>query len=768
MKTGGVDIGALIASLNMDISEFEDALNQVKNDLDNAGKVVKTKTDQIASEFDKVGKKMQSMGKKMSLFVTAPLVAAGAASFKYASDLNENMNKVDVAFGASADEVKKWSKTTLESFGIAQVTALEMAGLFGDMATSMGLTREAAADMSKSLVGLAGDLASFKNIDIAQAQTALAGIFTGETESLKRLGIVMTEAALSSYLMAQGSKKALDEMTQAEKVMTRYNYVLSVTTNAQGDFLRTSDGAANQMRIFKESLKEVGTTFGELFLPIITPFIKGINDILKWVKNLNEEQRRWVVTTAAVVAAIGPVVWIIGKLVSGVGLAIQIFIKLRAVILAIRTAMLALSTAMATNPIGALLLVLGAAAGALLLFTSRTKSAEDAQWKLGDAVKDVNDQLAEQIANAIFGGVQDDWIETTNGVYKGVKILEKSIEDMKSALTKLSSQELYAVQSFLQNKLTQSIREAANETDDLQKSLLNQDITTYKRNLELVNAELQKFASTSTITAKNINVNMSKAKPLGNLQLPTQTVTGNLAITPDTTGMKDLPMMKTVMDDYTKSLEGAATASRIFGSQYDYIGVQLDITGQAIDQLINLGFKETDSVLENLILTWKKLDKQMEKSKKSFIDWNEISTNVASEVGTAFMNMAMEGEWAIGKLIKAMLAQITAQLISKMLASLPFPANIILAGTAGAVAGTLFAQIPEFADGGLIYGPTIGKMGEYPGAATNPEVVAPLNTLRDIIREEVGGMNGTVEFIITGDKLVGVLDNYGIKRRRFV
>ena len=126
-----------------------------------------------------------------------------------------------------------------------------MAALFGDMATSMGYSQDAAAQMSMALVNLAADLASFKNIGIDQASTALKSIFTGETESLKELGVVMTQANLEAYALAEGYTTAYTAMDQAQQVAVRYQYVLANTQNAQGDFARTSDSTANQLRIFR-------------------------------------------------------------------------------------------------------------------------------------------------------------------------------------------------------------------------------------------------------------------------------------------------------------------------------------------------------------------------------------------------------------------------------------------------------------------------------------------------------------------------------------
>lgn len=220
--------------------------------------------------------------------IGAALLAAGAASFKLASDLNESMNKVDVAFKNSAGEVEAWSETTLENIGVAQGTALDMAAGFGDMATSMGISTDKAADMSTALVNLGGDMASFKNISVDIANTALTGVFTGETESLKQLGIVMTQANLQEYALSQGISKKLEAMNQAELVMLRYNYVLSVTENAQGDFARTHDEAANQMRIFAEGVKELAAAIGQHLVPLITPMIAKANEIIKQLIEMAE------------------------------------------------------------------------------------------------------------------------------------------------------------------------------------------------------------------------------------------------------------------------------------------------------------------------------------------------------------------------------------------------------------------------------------------------------------------------------------------------
>lgn len=301
------NVGSIHYELGLDTSKFDKAM---------AGIGAKTKA---------VGEKMSSVGKSMTVGLTLPIVAGAALAVKAASDLNENINKVGVAFKKNSKEVINWSKTSIKAMGLAQSSALDAASLFGDMATSMGLNTKEAAKMSMKLTQLGADLASFKNISFAEAQTALAGVFTGETESLKRLGIVMTETNLLEYAKAQGIKKTIQEMTQAEKVQLRYKYVMEKTTNAQGDFIRTGGGTANQIRITQEKFKELSATLGQRLLPFANRVLAALQGFMDKISNLTPKQQDWLLKILATVAAIGPLLIVMGKLVTAVGALIPLF-----------------------------------------------------------------------------------------------------------------------------------------------------------------------------------------------------------------------------------------------------------------------------------------------------------------------------------------------------------------------------------------------------------------------------------------------------------
>lgn len=288
-------LGQMVVELGIDSDKLKAGLDKVKSVISKAG-------DGLAS----VGDKMKGIGANLSASLTLPIVGAGVAAVKLASDFEESLNKVDVAFKSNSKEIKDWSNTTLKSFGIAQGTALDMAALFGDMATGMGLNTGESAKMAKSLVGLAGDLSSFKNIKIDVAETALKSIFTGETESLKELGIVMTEANLKAWALSKGITGNISKMTEAEKVQLRYAFVMDKTKNAQGDFARTQGGAANQMRIFQESMKQLGQQLGSTILPYVTKAVTFINGLVTSFGSLSPAIKKIVVIGALLVAVIGP------------------------------------------------------------------------------------------------------------------------------------------------------------------------------------------------------------------------------------------------------------------------------------------------------------------------------------------------------------------------------------------------------------------------------------------------------------------------------
>lgn len=228
----------------------------------------------------------------------------------YASDLAEVQNVVDVTFGSATEAINSWSKECLAAYGMNEVSAKRYAGTIGAMLKSSGLAGDAIVDMSKDMVGLAGDMASFYNLDLETAFEKIRSGISGETEPLKQLGINMSVANLEAYALSQGITTAYNEMSQAEQVMLRYNYLMSTTADAQGDFARTQDSYANQTRLLSESWLEFTGVMAEQLLPVLTTIVSWLNNIVAFLTE-NADMVSAVLVGLATTVGILAVAWVV-------------------------------------------------------------------------------------------------------------------------------------------------------------------------------------------------------------------------------------------------------------------------------------------------------------------------------------------------------------------------------------------------------------------------------------------------------------------------
>lgn len=234
---------------------------------------------------------IQGMAKKAgaalaAAFAVKKIIDFGALCIELGSDLAEVQNVVDVTFPQMSKQVDAFAQKAAGSFGLSETMAKKFTGTFGAMAKAFGFNEQAAYEMSTALTGLAGDVASFYNISQDEAYTKLKSVFTGETESLKDLGIVMTQSALDSFALANGFGKTTAKMSEAEKVALRYKFVTEQLTTASGDFIRTSDGWANQVRILQLQFDSLKATIGQGLINVLTPVIKVINLIISKLMSL--------------------------------------------------------------------------------------------------------------------------------------------------------------------------------------------------------------------------------------------------------------------------------------------------------------------------------------------------------------------------------------------------------------------------------------------------------------------------------------------------
>lgn len=213
-------------------------------------------------------------------FGVTSLVAFGKQAVQIASDLTEVQNVVETAFGAMSSQVDAWAQNSIKQFGMSELSAKRMASTYMAMNAGIGLNGQGAADMAMRTAERAADISSFYNKSIDESDTMLKSIWTGETESLKQIGVVMTQTNLDAYALANGFGKTTQQMTQSEQVMLRYQYVMNQTRLAAGDFVKTQDGWANQTRILSEQWKQFLGIIGQGLIQVLTPALKYLNQLL--------------------------------------------------------------------------------------------------------------------------------------------------------------------------------------------------------------------------------------------------------------------------------------------------------------------------------------------------------------------------------------------------------------------------------------------------------------------------------------------------------
>ena len=255
--------GSVIIDTRMDTTSVQNGVSAIKQSFNGLGSAVK-----------KIGLLIGGA------FAVGKLVQFGKECVELGSNLAEVQNVVDVTFTTMSDKVNEFAKNAMTSAGLSETMAKQYVGTFGAMSKSFGFSEAQAYDMSTALTQLTGDVASFYNISQDLAYIKLKSVFTGETETLKDLGVVMSQSALDQYALANGYGKTTSEMTEQEKVALRLAFVQKQLSAASGDFIRTSDSWANQVRVMQLQLQSLKATVGQGLINIFTPVLKVINILL--------------------------------------------------------------------------------------------------------------------------------------------------------------------------------------------------------------------------------------------------------------------------------------------------------------------------------------------------------------------------------------------------------------------------------------------------------------------------------------------------------
>lgn len=312
------------------ISENTIRMTQALAQLASAGGKVSTATNTISSAFNKLssvgGKTLSAMKKVASGIVSAfkqignsgkhiesarfslwnlaktaigfrvgyGILEFGRNAFELGSAITEVENVVDVAFGSMADKAYEFASTAKEQFGLSELAAKQYSGTMMAMLNASGVAQDDAAKMSIGLAGLAGDLASFYNIETDEAFYKLRSAIAGEVEPMRQLGVSMTVANLEAYALSQGITKSWQSMTQAEQAMLRYNYIMAATSQQQGDYARTINSFANQWRLLTLNVQQFAATIGQGLIAAVLPAIQAINALFSVLQRAAEAFRDFV------------------------------------------------------------------------------------------------------------------------------------------------------------------------------------------------------------------------------------------------------------------------------------------------------------------------------------------------------------------------------------------------------------------------------------------------------------------------------------------
>lgn len=370
-----MNVGRLIVRIDADIENFEKNLSEV------------------AGATRRLGQHLQDVGKSLTVGVTLPITALGAASVKMASDAAESANKFNVVMGSAAGDVRA---ELLKLYDTVPLTTGEMENLAAgiqDMLVPMGVAREEGAMMSANMIKLAGDIGSFNNVHPEQVLEAMKSALAGSSEPMRQFGVDTRVAALEAIALEHGLiglGESMDSAAMAEAVMIA---IQKDSTDAMGDAARTAGEFSNSVKYLVRDAKELATTFGNILIPIVAPLVGWLKNVVNWIQDMSPVTQTAIVVVAGLAAAMGP-------LILGVGTFMAMLPVMTLGLSGVGVALAALS-----GPIG---LTAGALAAAYLVWN---KWGEDIKRIVRETVASVREWLVDRfgnIVNVVIGKLE--WI----------------------------------------------------------------------------------------------------------------------------------------------------------------------------------------------------------------------------------------------------------------------------------------------------------------------------------------------------------------------
>lgn len=355
----------LLVALGLDKSDYDKGLDDAKSK-------TKTSADEMSKSLQGIGDKISGTGTKMTAGLTVPIVAGFGVAVNSASDLGETLNKTQAVFGDSSDEIVSFAENAAQSIGQSQQSALDAAGTFGIFGKASGLAGSDLSNFALELTTLSSDFASFYNTKPEEAITAIGAALRGESEPIRKYGVLLDEATLKNEALKLGlitSDK--DALTPQMKTLAAYSAIMAQSSIAQGDFSKTSDGLANSQRIANAQMGNFSAQIGTSLLPLALQLVQVGSDLLTWLTNLDPSTQKAILVVLGLLAGLGPLLLIVGHLITIIGTVMPI---------------LGPVVAFLTGPVGLAIAGVGAAIALLALgwsnnwFGIRDKAKEVLDW----------------------------------------------------------------------------------------------------------------------------------------------------------------------------------------------------------------------------------------------------------------------------------------------------------------------------------------------------------------------------------------------------
>lgn len=509
------------AVLEADIKGFSSNIDKAISDVD---RLEKTTLQKLSS----VGDSFISIGKKASI-LSAAVVAAGAKAFSMAADFEDAMGATEQIFKDASDTVQDWANNLDTSYGIAKKEALSYSNLMGSMLINIGkLTEEQASRQSAKLIELAGDLTAMYGGTTQDAVRALTGALKGNNTMLDNYGMAVNEALIKTKALEMGLISGTSEMTLQAKQAATLALIWEQTGAAQGQAAREADGASGAMRAFRTEVSNLSTELGEVLLPIITPIISKLTDLIGSLRTLSPEMQSMIVGIAGVTAVAGPLLIVIGNILKALPL--------------IKAALVAL-----TGPVG---LVVGAIVAGTALIIANWDELKIASKNVVDALRSDWDYMADHfkrvsasIGKAMRGDFAGWWDDVKKTFDTNIEYIKTKWQQLKGIFSDTPS----AQAGVAIGGIEQALKNVSDEVPEATASL--SDFSDVVKDI----AELDTFQK---LIGEQLNVRDAIAKTTATIEdLQSKLVKLQLGILPSTNVRQEIAETQQQINDLSVALD---------------------------------------------------------------------------------------------------------------------------------------------------------------------------------------------------------------------